>query len=648
MNKKTFIKALSVFLSVVTVISVSAVTTAFAVNIKLDDETPLLTVKYYDVGQADCIFIRLPNDETMLIDAGYSTSSKNPLNYLSNENLDDTGITYVVETHPDYDHIRGFTEILNEYIISSESVFMPAAVSSSNTYTTLMQTINGLKYKVINPSFDSDSNGKYIPYSVVSEPDSNLSVDILAPLQSNSNVNNMSVVVRVQYGESVFLFMGDASYDEEISIIQNYTPEYLDCDVLKCGHHGSSTSSSYEFLSVVKPEYSVISCGKNNSYGHPNESTLTNLSEINSQIYRTDYSGTITATSNGTDITFNKSNNEEPTEDENGAKDFIKWDIDTDTPIIDNAKVAATYTSLAQNQNYLSRGDGHSIKIRSTTAYGTNLSSSGWDSGANVKSWLMRISTLGYYDISLSLHGRTSNAGPRDFRVEYSLNGSSWKSFASFSLKSTLLEDIVFNEEGILNLSVYLPDEAENQNTVYVRFIMDTNVKFDGNSENISQTSCFDINNIAFHGATAPYLSKVTFRNPDGTANSIFRIATGSLVESIEFANTSDSFFMGWNIENNTDDNISQQIECKEILFNFLDENEPQNSAITKDTVFVPIYTGDVNGSGSYDIIDVKKVLAHLAENITLTGNQQLAADFDFENGIDLLDAYLILCHTEQ
>lgn len=647
MNKKISVKIICVLLSVITVISLS-VSPAFGISIRLDEDTPLLTVKFYDVGQADCIFIKLPNQETMLIDAGYSTTSKNPINYLATESLEETDLTYVVETHPDYDHIRGFTEILNEYFVSSETVFMPNAVSSSNTYKTLMQTINDLNYKVVNPTFETDTDGKYLPYSIVSDPELNLAVDILAPLQEDPNVNNMSITVRLQYGDSVFLFMGDASYDEEISIIENYSAEYLDCDVLKCGHHGSSTSSSYEFLSVVKPEYSIISCGINNSYGHPHEATIKNLSEINSLMYRTDYSGTITASSNGTDLTFSLGETENPTPDDSYAEDFIAWNIDESSEIIDNKRIAATYTALANNNNYISRGDGRNIQVHNTAAYGANLSSVGWDNGANTKYWLMEISTLGYYDISLSLHGRTSNAGPKDFRVEYSLDNSNWKAFSSFSLKSSSLEDIVFSEDGILNLSAYLPNEAENQQKVYIRFIMDSNTRFDGADGDISNKTYFDINNVIFHGAQAPYLNKITFKNPDGTVNSIFRIIIGGLAEKIDLQNTDHSFFMGWNKENNTDDNVSQQIECKEILFDFLDEEDPQNSVITEDTVFVPIYTGDVNGSGSYDIIDVQKVLAHISGNITLTGNQELAADFDFENGINLLDAYLILCYTKQ
>ncbi|MGB9808681.1 MAG: ComEC/Rec2 family competence protein, partial [Caldanaerobacter sp.] len=116
------------------------------------------------------------------------------------------------------------------------------------------------------------------------------------------DLNNYSAVIKITYGDTAFLFTGDAEKESEREMLaENYN---LKADVLKVGHHGSSSSSSWSFLKEVRPKYAVISCGKNNEYGHPHRETLEKLSELGITVYRTDECGTIVAVSDGKRVSF--------------------------------------------------------------------------------------------------------------------------------------------------------------------------------------------------------------------------------------------------------------------------------------------------------------------------------------------------------
>ena len=246
-----------------------------------------LKVHFIDVGQGDSIFIELPNDEVMLIDAGESSEEEKVYNYITD--LGYNNIDYVVGTHPHTDHIGGLEYIINN--ISVENIYMPKAVSTSKTYESLLNTISNknLKVKVAKANV-----------SIISSD--NLSVNIIAPnSESYSNLNNYSAVIKIDYYNNSFLFMGDAEVLSEEEITND-----VQADVIKVGHHGSDSSSSLEFLNKVKPKYAIISVGANNQYDHPYDSILSRYESIGAQVYRTDLDGTIVATSDGTNINITK------------------------------------------------------------------------------------------------------------------------------------------------------------------------------------------------------------------------------------------------------------------------------------------------------------------------------------------------------
>lgn len=247
----------------------------------------IVTVHFIDVGQGDCTLIELPEDKFMLIDAGDNGKENVILNYLDEMNV--TKIDYLVATHPHADHIGGMPEIIEKYDIGQ--IFMPNAEASSKTFENMLDVIED-KNLYINTAYA----GKNI------FDDSGIKADIISPEKDRSynDLNNCSAVVKLECGEKSFLFMGDAEKEIEDNISDSYA--YLKSDVLKVGHHGSSTSSEYEFIKKVSPEYAVISCGKDNTYGHPHTETIDNLKKVDAEVLRTDELGTIKIETDGKNL----------------------------------------------------------------------------------------------------------------------------------------------------------------------------------------------------------------------------------------------------------------------------------------------------------------------------------------------------------
>ena len=255
---------------------------------EVEDQKPFvasedeLVAHFIDVGQGDASFIELPNGDTMLIDAGISSSGDDIIEYI--EDLGYSDIDYVVATHPHADHIGGMAEVIDAFEIGS--IYMPKAVSTSKTYENLLETIQdkGL-------SIHTGRAG----VEVLNTDD--LTILMFAPVQEEySNLNNYSIVLKITYGDTSFLYTGDAedSLDEITGDIE--------ADVLKVGHHGSDTSTTSDFLARVNPSYAVISVGEGNSYGHPALSTIELLEGYTSNIYRTDLNGTVVISSDGVNI----------------------------------------------------------------------------------------------------------------------------------------------------------------------------------------------------------------------------------------------------------------------------------------------------------------------------------------------------------
>jgi beta-lactamase superfamily II metal-dependent hydrolase len=242
-----------------------------------------LTAHFIDVGQGDSILLHF-NQTDILIDAGSQDMGQRVETYLRNHGVSDLDL--VVSTHPHEDHIGGLVKILQDFPV--EQVLDSGQTHSSqifNTYLTLIDQKN-------------------IPYAVAERGqkinfDPDVSIDVLSPPKKRfaGDLNQNSIVLKVVYNNVSFLLMGDANDKAESSLISS--GQDLKSDILKVGHHGSATSSSYLFLSKILPAISIISVGAGNDYGHPTQQTLSALGDIGSTIYRTDTNGNIIVTTDG-------------------------------------------------------------------------------------------------------------------------------------------------------------------------------------------------------------------------------------------------------------------------------------------------------------------------------------------------------------
>ncbi|MFW2488555.1 ComEC/Rec2 family competence protein [Clostridium chromiireducens] len=245
-----------------------------------------MIVHFIDVGQGDSILIQV-NNKNMLIDAGPKSDKNELLNYLSKLNIEK--LDYVIATHPHEDHIGNMSDIIDSYNVLK--FYAPKVQSTTKTFEKMIDSLKrkGLKINVIRKDTDSIDLGK------------NTNVRVFSPIDdSYENLNNYSSVIKIQYGSTSFLFTGDAEKDVEEKILDNN--ENISSDVLKVGHHGSSTSTSKAFLNKINPSIGVISVGKDNTYNHPNNETIKSLKENNVTIYRTDKDETVILSSDGTKI----------------------------------------------------------------------------------------------------------------------------------------------------------------------------------------------------------------------------------------------------------------------------------------------------------------------------------------------------------
>ena len=248
-----------------------------------------LQVHFIDVGQGDAALLITPEGQTMLIDAGPNASEETLINYL--RYLGVKSIDYLVLTHPHEDHIGGADCVIRNFTV--KAVLLPDVNHTAASYERLLDAIYEENCEVI-----------------FSEPGytfacGEVGCTLLGPLDCQAkNLNNVSIVLRIEYGDTAFLFTGDAEQDAEQQMIAAWTPDVFACDVLKVGHHGSSTSSGDDFLSLCAPSYAVISCGRNNDYGHPHKAILRRLEARHITVYRTDQRSTIVIRSDGTAVTI--------------------------------------------------------------------------------------------------------------------------------------------------------------------------------------------------------------------------------------------------------------------------------------------------------------------------------------------------------
>ena len=248
-----------------------------------------LTVTFIDVGQGDSALVETADGTRLLIDGGeYDAYRKELAPFLAERNI--TSIDYALVSHYHTDHMGGISELLETDIINT--LLIPKYDDASQNRERIVKKAN--KYNVkINEICAGDTLDLGNP---------NLKISVLHPLEggfSKENENSNSLVLMLEYAGEKFLFTGDLEDDAESILRQKYD---LEADVLKVGHHGSSSSTSKRFLEEVDPTYAVISAGANNRYGHPHYEVLDALENDDIRIYRTDGDGDITFTVDGSGI----------------------------------------------------------------------------------------------------------------------------------------------------------------------------------------------------------------------------------------------------------------------------------------------------------------------------------------------------------
>lgn len=240
----------------------------------------LLEVHFIDVGQGDSIFIRATDGSTALIDGG----NPNGLALAYLRSIGVTKLNNVILSHPHADHVGGLVEILKNVLV--DNVWTSGAFHTTGIFERFIDTIaeRGIPYHEV-VTGDQITAGSLV-------------FDVLYGAASSNNLNDTSLVLKLQYGGVSFLFTGDAELPTETTLLSTKADQLVST-ILKVGHHGSSSSSSTPFLQAVRPEVAVYSAGVNNQYGHPNGGTIKRLEAIGAAIYGTDQYGTITITTDG-------------------------------------------------------------------------------------------------------------------------------------------------------------------------------------------------------------------------------------------------------------------------------------------------------------------------------------------------------------
>jgi len=253
-------------------------------------EDSTFEVHFIDVGQADAALV-LCDSKAMLIDGGNVADSSLIYSYLSQRNI--SHLDYIVATHGHEDHVGGLAGALNYATV--DTAYCSVTSYDSEAFSSFVKYLANQGKSITIPSAgDTFKLGS-------------ADVQIIGPIYGSTEPNNMSIVLRITYGTTSFLFTGDAEREEEQSILD--AGYILSSTVLKVGHHGSENSTTYPFLREIMPQYAVISVGDGNSYGHPTDAALSRLRDADVQVYRTDLQGTIVCTSDGNSVSFSVQRN---------------------------------------------------------------------------------------------------------------------------------------------------------------------------------------------------------------------------------------------------------------------------------------------------------------------------------------------------
>ena len=293
-------------------------------------------VTYINVGQGDSTLIQ-NNNQTVLIDAGHGDGYENAsLNYLKEHSINT--LDALILTHCDADHINDAKNII--YQLNVKKIYMSSRTSSSYTYMKLLNAIKEKKKKITVPKVgDTFQVGAG-------------SIEFIGVGEGAQNNNDSSLCMRYDDGYHRFVFTGDAaeSMEKKLNKVQ--------CDVFQAGHHGSAYSNSDNLLSRMKASYVVVSCGKDNMYGHPHKEALQRFSRYNMVVYRTDELGTIRCVSKKNKLTFNGKEEITTTQTTQyiGSKNTKKYhreDCQYVKTISDKNNVYFSYSQDEQNHGYI-------------------------------------------------------------------------------------------------------------------------------------------------------------------------------------------------------------------------------------------------------------------------------------------------------
>lgn len=245
-------------------------------------------VSFIDVGQGNCTLLKC-GDKAILVDSGEVGAAQTVINYIKNQNI--KTLDCVLVTHPHSDHMGAMTKLLYEFKI--KDVIMPEIpeeiIPTSKTYEKFLVAVSENAENVI--AAKPDETFSY----------AEMKMEIFAPLRDYDDLNDMSAVTRISYGDTSVMFTGDATATVEKDLLKKNID--YSATILNVGHHGSKTSTSKSWLKAVDPEYAVICCGLNNDYGHPHQSVVNRLEQFGIKTYRTDLLGTIVFESNSKEFT---------------------------------------------------------------------------------------------------------------------------------------------------------------------------------------------------------------------------------------------------------------------------------------------------------------------------------------------------------
>lgn len=275
------------------------------------DEATALEVHVLNVGQGLSVFLDC-GDETLLYDGGDRSTSSFVVSYLQRQGID--RLDYVVVSHYDADHLAGVIGALNVFEVGT--LIAPDYQTDTRLFSSFQQTVQKKNLSITSPA-----SGDIYSFGAGD-------FQILAPLDSfYENENDYSIVLRVCLGESSLLLTGDATEKSEAEMLEHGAE--LQSDVLVVGHHGSAGSTSPEFLEAVAPSYAVISCGRNNDYGHPAERVMELLAEMEIPMYRTDFQETVIFTLTVQEVLFEK----DPCDDYSSGRELYGWIIPVVKPL---------------------------------------------------------------------------------------------------------------------------------------------------------------------------------------------------------------------------------------------------------------------------------------------------------------------------